>query len=1201
MRFPAALMKNRKNVIKIWTRIIKYSSTSMKFRKPEFNPCSLCKTVLLSISTSLWLLAVIGAGNPLFSQPPAKSLDRDPSEISRAFELRYVTADPRADGETDFKGETAIFDTEQRVEYLGKWAQYGRHFFNDPELRKIMVQDEDVASVLDQLKPQPLPQVRRQIRLEDWKFVGYREGQRQEELENRNAWRNSDGVTIEDGELVLTGHPFVATFAEQPWRMNLNWKAMVPDTHERVAFRLSDYVVVGFTEKGRFFYEVDGVEIPAGSYIPGEFYKFEVELDPDGGLIPDFDRTDVQASSEIAIDLETHERHKRHFPAVYATHGFNTWTASESTWPQWISFELEEERNLVGADLAFYREDHRTYSYQLEISDDHERWVPVTEEKSSSAEDRWTPVTFDQPGAARYVRVVFTGASSPEFPAALSMARFYDENGRVFLKDDKPTTAKFNLSVNGKRLADYVPYSRQPDKRQPYSVGSLHIETEGTVILDQIVGTGFDQVTGRDVREYPFEINTFIDTDFEVRPDPEGFQHAGYDDSEWEVVPYRRYAHGGERRKEEALYLRRKVRINDFERAVLNVETVRPSADIYINGGHVRRVGRHPEKIDITNLLNPHEENLVAVRVDPYRVEEVQYHMSSDPWTGWFAGLMEIELTEKTYIDDVFAYAEAVGNPARMRLEVQASSKNEEAFRGHMVTRVYPWYPEESGSAAGESSQPIHLAAGETMKLSDQISIPDPELWSTATPNLYKVHVILQDETGSEVDDFVLTTGLRTISQEGGTFRINSRPEMLNGPLLFGHHAPLERIAQWMFSPPKERWIHDILLLKSMNGNTFRMSIHDRRVAGVNDRRLAHIGDQMGIMFMWQTPAWVRTGTTDGFDFEGIPLYARQVRNNPSIVLWQPGNHPHPEYSMEWFEKVHDTFAEVDPSRLISPAADMSRMRGSFDNTIGDFWFPTEDDQTYHSWTSPLLARGTMDYILGYGTTWDDLRIFRVGNRHRGMKRDARAEYLNSKTHAWIDFESEETIGQANWNVTRGKPWHRMYSYEINYDLGSIGRKLDFDEWQESQAWQALSLYEAYRKKRRLDFDGMNWCPMRGGGNTATYMKPLLDYENHPKLGYYAHRMVFQPVLAGSKNVDIVYGPNDDIPVMVVNLGKAQTVDVIVRAKTMDGTNVAEMVYEAVELPDGKGMVKLGNWKPELQNEKYYAFEYIVKAVSETD
>ena len=69
----------------------------------------------------------------------------------------------------------------------------------------------------------------------------------------------------------------------------------------------------------------------------------------------------------------------------------------------------------------------------------------------------------------------------------------------------------------------------------------------------------------------------------------------------------------------------------------------------------------------------------------------------------------------------------------------------------------------------------------------------------------------------------------------------------------------------------------------------------------------------------------------------------------------------------------------------------------------------------------------------------------------------------------------------------------KLYSYEMNYDVGSIGKKLDFDEWRESQAWQALSLYEAYRKKRWLGFDGMNWCPMRGGGNTATYLKPMLD------------------------------------------------------------------------------------------------------------
>jgi hypothetical protein len=210
------------------------------------------------------------------------------------------------------------------------------------------------------------------------------------------------------------------------------------------------------------------------------------------------------------------------------------------------------------------------------------------------------------------------------------------------------------------------------------------------------------------------------------------------------------------------------------------------------------------------------------------------------------------------------------------------------------------------------------------------------------------------------------------------------------------------------------------------------------------------------------------------------------------------------------------------------------------------------------------------------------------------MERELRLEYLNSETHAWFDFESEETISQPNWNLSRGKPWHKMYSYEIGYDVGSIGRKLNFDEWQESQAWQALSAYEAYRKKRWLGFDGLSWCPLRGGGNTATYMKPLLDYFNHPKLGYYAVQMSFQPILAGSSNVDIVYGPNDTIPVMILHNGDTKTVDVIVRANTMDGVTVAETIFKSVALPDTRGMISLGEWKPNLKPEEHYAFEYIV-------
>ncbi len=1116
----------------------------------------------------------------------------DEREISRAFELRFVTDNPEADGETDFKGETEIFDLEERIGYLRNWADYGRHFFNDPELDRIVVTGEEVEAVLGSLKPQPLPEVRTTIRLDNWVYLGYREGQREEELEQARLWNEQEGVVIDNGKMTLSGNSFRAGFDDQSWRFRLSWEAMVPETPGRVTFNLSDHITLGFNDDGRFFYVVDGTEIPAGYYTPGEVYLFEVEVDANGGLTPDYERTDVEASSQIAIDPETHRYHKRHHPAVYAAHGWNFWSAEDTGYPQWISFRLKEEKLLTGAELTFRVDEGRRYYFRVETSDDNRRWRSVTGDELSSA-GQFTNVVFSKPEKARYVRILFTGSEPAGRPAALAMAGFYDENGRVQLADDKPFEGRYNFSVDGKRYADYVPFSHQGDGEIAV-FNSLKVDAGGEAEIYSIWGVGYDQVTGRDVRTHPFNINTFIDPGFSARPDPAGFENQGYDDTSWQPVPYNRYAHGGERRKGESLYLRHKVDIGQAERAVMNIETVRPSADVYINGVHLATVGRYPEKLDITNKLVPEQENLVALRVDPYSVDEVRHHMSSDPHTGWFAGLIDIELTGRVFIDDVFAYTESVGDPAVLRLQVMASSASDRPFEGEMITRVYPWYPHESSVVAAESSVAVRLAAGHARNLETAVSVPSPELWTFSNPNLYKVQVILKDKNGKPVDDFVLTTGLRTVSQDGGTFRINGSPEMLNGPLLFGFHYPLEHIAQWMFSPPKQRWIHDILLTKKMNGNTLRMSVHDRRVAGVNDRRLAQIGDQVGIMFMWQTPVWVREGTADDFDFYGVPLYVREVRNHPSIVMWQPGNHPSPHYSMDWFQAVHDAFAEVDHTRLISPSADMSRMQGDFKKRIGDTWRPADDDTTYPAWTSPLLARGTMEQVLAYGQDWSDLRNFPGMHGYRGMELEVRTEYLTSKTHAWFDFESEETIAQPNWNLTRGKPYHKMYSYEINYDVGSIGRKLRFDEWRESQAWQAISAYEAYRKKRWLGFDGMNWCPLRGGGNTATYMKPLLDYHNHPKLSYYAMQMVFQPVLAGSRNVDIAYGPNDEIPVMIMNLGRTRIVDVLVRVKNMDGETMAQKIYRDIELSDGKGVVELGTWMPGLEPERYYAFEYIV-------
>ncbi len=91
-----------------------------------------------------------------------------------------------------------------------------------------------------------------------------------------------------------------------------------------------------------------------------------------------------------------------------------------------------------------------------------------------------------------------------------------------------------------------------------------------------------------------------------------------------------------------------------------------------------------------------------------------------------------------------------------------------------------------------------------------------------------------------------------------------------------------------------------------------------------------------------------------------------------------------------------------------------------------------------------------------------------------------RTDYLNSKERAYFDYESEESAGQPNWDLRKGKPSYQIKSYEYVYDIGSIGRQLKVDEWRASQAWQAFSAYEAYRKKRWHDYDGQAWCTLHG-------------------------------------------------------------------------------------------------------------------------
>lgn len=939
--------------------------------------------------------------------------------ISRNFELRYVSNDHNADGETDFKGETSTLSTDQRVEYLNAYSKRLPEFVSDFSLDDQIVTLEEAQERLLTLKPQPQPQVRNRICLDEWKWIGYDE--------NAGVKQNISAI----GETRIK---------PQNWRCFLQWEITENAAYENCEFSFGTAAVVGFDSQKRPYYFSGG------------------------------------------------------------------------------------EKRLL-ADVVEVRQ------LEMELDFVYKKW---------------------------------------------------------------------NLYLNGRLYADFVDFTDTATEEVTSFCAKI---PECQNIVSKIWGVGYHRKD--DVFE-PYTIATFVDEDFKDTVCMNGWNKLGYNDSDWECAALP-IVHGGERYAGQDLYLRKEIEIEEVSPvAELYLESLTPGGEVYINGRLAAFIQDECcHKIDVSQYLLSGK-NLLAVRVYADKVAEAEKmtHTHTDRYTGWFAARMHLDLLPEVYIEDVFAWTDSIGeNSAVQKIQVGVKAKrgmaSKAATNHDICVRMIPWYPED-GDVVASTQWQTHTVPNLVETTTSELTIADPVLWQPGKSALYKLEVTLKDLSGNVVDDFIVTTGIRTVSQDGGIFRINGKPELLRAPLLFGARPPMDKIAAWEKCPPAEFYVQEMLMTQKMNGNGLRMSVHDERIGGISDPRICEIADQLGIMLGWQTTTWLRITCASNINWEELATCIKQVRNHCSIVMWQPTNHPswkNWDVAMEIYHLMYDTITAVDTSRLISPSADFRRMYARFDDGMTDFWGnPCESCDPV--WTAKGICRGNMDYILGYGNEWSALRQWpNVEDKNLPLYMESTAyipSFLHSPDRAYFNFEHDEIIGQPNWNIHKGKPTYHLDSYERHYDEGSIGRVLSHDEWLASQAWQALGAYETICKCRWLDYDGLSWCNLRGGQNTGTYQKALVDYYGQPKLAFYAHQMAFQDVLACSHNVDMVYGPDDSVPVIVMNIGTEQKVTILVDVISESGKLVYQQKFENVDMAAGRSVNAVAEMKlPELEN-GLYTFRYTV-------
>ncbi len=972
-----------------------------------------------------------------------------------SFELRYFTDDPAANGITDFKGETAVFDTEKRVEFLNQYAHVAKSFFKDPALNTQVVTADEVRKQLEGLKQQPLPEIRKRILLNEWSWLGYKKGQHEKSLYALKPYQDCESVDIQDGRMIFKhdDSKFQWQFTDQAWRSSVEWRVKLPNVNRKVEWLFSDMgkihaATIGI-QKGQFYYNTAG-QIKWGPPVKaGIWYMIKIEFD--------------------------------------------------------------------------------------------------------------------------------------------------------FAARDRSALTSYNLYINNELIADYVPMQRSNSQGFAYmksfnSIGkynTLFVNADSGVVMDDLWGVGYLS-TGR--TRYPYLPSTFLDEDFQIMPNLADWTTSTYNDSCWNTgkLPM---VHGSERHEGEDLFLRKFVDLGDFEHARLNIETLDPSGVIWINGKEVAVLpNRHPATIDVTKYLNPFSSNIIAIRVDHFYLDkdegEVMPHSYLDFNYGWFSGRISLDLVGKTTVNDIFVYTEKVGDPANLVAQVDIEHRGYVSFRGNAKIQVFEWFPNESNMPVAESIIPITMGVKEK-KFETDIAIPSPKLWSPENPQLYKVRVELLDKKNKPIDDVVITTGIRTLSQKNGTFHLNDQPAMLNGAQNMGFRTPIEKLATWLRCAPEEWLMKELLMIKNMNGNLLRIHVHgwEHPARNVNDPRFAEIADQLGVCLIWLTPAWIRTGLGWGhIDMKGYPLYMRQVRNHPSIVMWEAANHTQTFKSIDvkesniFCEQIYNMIYSVDPSRIISLNSYVRHLHyGNDAGTIDQQGNPIVPSP---AWTAHGVTRGNQDSPTGYGKDWSVLR---------NWPGEYRQSFLDSDERAYFNFEHEESIGQPNWNLVKGKPWYHLQSYEWDYDTGSIGRRLTVEEWQASQAWQAFSAWEAMKKQRFLDYDGFSWCCLHGGANACTYKKPIIDAMGHAKLAFWVNKMIFQNTVAGSNNVDVAYGPEDTITPVVMNLGQEQKITLTVAIKDLDKKIIQSKTYSDINLKPGRTNKVLSAFIPTIEKPGYYQIEYMLE------
>ncbi|WP_300724629.1 sugar-binding domain-containing protein [uncultured Bacteroides sp.] len=335
-------------------------------------------------------------------------------------------------------------------------------------------------------------------------------------------------------------------------------------------------------------------------------------------------------------------------------------------------------------------------------------------------------------------------------------------------------------------------------------------------------------------------------------------------------------------------------------------------SDVYINGKHLgfRPYGFCSIEYDLTPYLIFGKKNVISVRVNRSGKNDIARWYTG---SGIYRHAWLIVADPVHVVNDGTYITTPKVNEAESEVKISTTLTNasDVARTISVVQRILS----QDGKQIGKMDrQKVTVQSGDTVDVTQWLTVTEPLLWSVNTPSLYTMETSLVSG-GKVLDTYTTTFGIRTVefTSDRGFF-LNGKPLKLKGLCL---HQDAGALGTAVPDRSDERRLE---ILKEYGCNAIRCA-HNQFSPGFLD-----LCDRMGFLVIDEAFDKWKSGYYEKYFDEwwqrDLGNMLVRDRNHPSVMLWSIGN----ELQEAWdgsdtgwkrAKMLQDFVHEKEPSRMV--------------------------------------------------------------------------------------------------------------------------------------------------------------------------------------------------------------------------------------------------------------------------------------------